>query len=135
MRKPTICIGENKVADLLRSNGEADQRLCFRYSDSTIPLLLKSEISSRRSSCSFLCLHSTVCVEPVRKPYCWFSHEAAHILITANHKELVNAKEDAMEEHFAHEPRHMTTGCDMACVGPGQKIIFFSFMTRFIMYM
>ena len=25
---------------------EADQRLCFRYTDSTIPLLPKSEISS-----------------------------------------------------------------------------------------
>ena len=49
MGKPTICIGENKVADqlrgYLRGNREADQRLCFRYSDSTIPLLLKSEIS------------------------------------------------------------------------------------------
>ena len=44
--KPTICIGENKGADQLRSNCEADQRLCFRYSDSTIPLLLKPEISS-----------------------------------------------------------------------------------------
>ena len=46
MGKPTICIGENKGADQLRSNCEADQRLCFRYLDSTIPLLLKSEISS-----------------------------------------------------------------------------------------
>ena len=46
MGKPTVCIGENKGADQLRSNCEADQRLCFRYSDSTIPLLLKSEISS-----------------------------------------------------------------------------------------
>ena len=46
MGKPTICIGENKGADHLRSNCEADHRLCFRYSDSTIPLLLKSEISS-----------------------------------------------------------------------------------------
>ena len=27
-------------------NREADQRLCFRYIDSTIPLLSKSEISS-----------------------------------------------------------------------------------------
>ena len=42
MGKPTICIGENKDADQLRGNREADQRLCFRYSDSTIPLLLKS---------------------------------------------------------------------------------------------
>ena len=41
MGKPTICIGENKAADQLRSNCEADQRLCFRYSDSTIPPLLK----------------------------------------------------------------------------------------------
>ena len=46
MGKPTICIGENKGADQLRSNCEADQRLCFRYSDSTIPPLLNSEISS-----------------------------------------------------------------------------------------
>ena len=46
MGKPTLCIGENKDADQLRGNREADQRLCFRYSDSTIPLLLKSKISS-----------------------------------------------------------------------------------------
>ena len=45
MGKPTIRIGENKDADQLRGNREADQRLCFRYSDSAIPLLLKSEIS------------------------------------------------------------------------------------------
>ena len=45
MGKPTICIGENKDADQLRGDREADQRLCFRYSDSTIHLL-KSEISS-----------------------------------------------------------------------------------------
>ena len=46
VRKPDFCLGENKGADQLRGNREADQRLCFRYSDSTIPLLLKSEISS-----------------------------------------------------------------------------------------
>ena len=46
MRKQDYCLCENKGADQLRGNREADQRLCFRYSDSTIPLLLKSEISS-----------------------------------------------------------------------------------------
>ena len=46
MRKPTFCICENKDADQLSSNREADQRLCFRYIDSTISLLSKSEISS-----------------------------------------------------------------------------------------
>ena len=46
VRKPAFCICENKYADQLRGNREADQRLCFRYTDSTIPLLPKSEISS-----------------------------------------------------------------------------------------
>ena len=46
MRKPAFCICENKDADQLRGNREADQRLCFRYIDSTIPLLPKSEILS-----------------------------------------------------------------------------------------
>ena len=39
MRKPMICICENKDADQLCGNREADQRLCFHYIDSTISLL------------------------------------------------------------------------------------------------
>ena len=46
VRKPDFRICENKDADQLRGNREADQRLCFRYTDSTIPLLPKSEILS-----------------------------------------------------------------------------------------
>ena len=46
MREPAFCICENKDADQLRGSREADQHLCFRYTDSTIPLLSKSEISS-----------------------------------------------------------------------------------------
>ena len=46
MRKPAFSICENKDADQLRGNREADQRLCFHYTDSTIPPLPKSEISS-----------------------------------------------------------------------------------------
>ena len=46
IRKPAFCICENRDADQLRGNHEADQRLCFRYIDSTIPLLPKYEISS-----------------------------------------------------------------------------------------
>ena len=46
MRKQAFCICENKDADQLRCNREADQRLCFPYTDSIIPLLPKSEISN-----------------------------------------------------------------------------------------
>ena len=46
LRKPDVCICENKDADQLRGNREADQRLFFRYTDRTIPLLPKSVISS-----------------------------------------------------------------------------------------
>ena len=56
MRKPSFCICENKDADQLCGNREAGQRLCFRYLDSTIPLLPKSEISSH--------LPSLVAVQP-----------------------------------------------------------------------
>ena len=44
--KQTFCMCENKDADQLRGNRNADRRLCFRYIDSTIPLLPKSEIPS-----------------------------------------------------------------------------------------
>ena len=47
VRKTAFCIGENKDADQLRG---ADQRLCFHYTDSAIPLLPKSEISSLQPS-------------------------------------------------------------------------------------
>ena len=46
MRKPDFCICENKDADQLRVIRTADQRLCFRYIDNTIPLLPESKISS-----------------------------------------------------------------------------------------
>ena len=42
--KTKVSICENKDADQLRGNHEADQRLCFRYIASTIPLISKSEI-------------------------------------------------------------------------------------------
>ena len=60
MRKPTFCICENKNVDQLCGKRQADQRLCFRFIDSTIPLLYKSEISSL--------LPSSVAVQP---GLCW----------------------------------------------------------------
>ena len=44
--KTGFCICKNKDADQLRGNLEADQGLCFRYIDSTIPLLPIYKISS-----------------------------------------------------------------------------------------
>ena len=52
VRKPAFCICENKDADQLRGNREADQRLYFRYTDSTISLLPIYEISSLYPSCA-----------------------------------------------------------------------------------
>ena len=43
--KTNICMGENKDADQLRGNREADQRLCYRYTDSTFPPLLILKLS------------------------------------------------------------------------------------------
>ena len=41
MRKPAFCICENKDAEKLCSNTAPDHCFCFRYIDSTIPLLPK----------------------------------------------------------------------------------------------
>ena len=60
MRTPAFCICENNDADQLRSNFAVDQRLCFCYTDSTIPLLPESESH-------LLWPYSLVCVEPGRK--------------------------------------------------------------------
>ena len=52
VRKPDFCICENKDADQLRGDREADQRLCFRFTDTcgTKPLLPQTEISSLYAS-------------------------------------------------------------------------------------
>ena len=55
----------NKGGDQLRSNCEADQRLCFPYSDSTILFLL---ISKLVASSDLLRLYRPVCVKLGRKP-------------------------------------------------------------------
>ena len=66
MRKPDFCLCENKGADQLCSNCEADQRLCFRYTDSTIFFFfLKLKFQSSRL---FLKLYRPVCVRPGGKP-------------------------------------------------------------------
>ena len=44
--KPVFCICENKDTDQLHGNREAYCPLCFRYLDSTIPLLPRYKISS-----------------------------------------------------------------------------------------
>ena len=43
MRKPDFCICENKAADQLCGNRTTDQRLCFRYMDSTTSLFRNFE--------------------------------------------------------------------------------------------
>ena len=77
MRKPTFCICENKGADQLCSNCTADQRLCFRYRDSTILLLSKflSSVAAQLGSCR-ICLETTF----------WFSHDVAQLWILSKKK-------------------------------------------------
>ena len=60
MGKPTICLGENKGS----GHCEADQHLCIRYTDSTIPLPF---LNPKLAASSHL-LYSLVYVGPGRKP-------------------------------------------------------------------
>ena len=77
MRKPAFCICENKGADQLRGNREADQRLCFRHIDSTIALLCKSEIFK---PLAIVCGCAARFVSDlVGNPEDRFSHNEAHL--------------------------------------------------------
>ena len=78
MRKLAFCICENKDADQLRGNLEADQRLCFRYTDSTIPLLHKSEISSVQPSS--VVVQPGLCRTWSETPKTGFYHNMAHFV-------------------------------------------------------
>ena len=78
VRKPTICMGENKDADQLRGNREADQRLCFRYTGSTLPPLLIPKIFK---ILGFFCdCTSWFVLDLVGIPNCWFSHAQAQFI-------------------------------------------------------
>ena len=46
MRNLAFCICENKDADQISGNREADQRLCFHNTDSEIPLPVIIKLSS-----------------------------------------------------------------------------------------
>ena len=58
------------------SNCEADQRP-FVFVTRKVQFLFYLNPKFQASS-SFLRLYRPVCVRHVRKPHCWFSHEAAH---------------------------------------------------------
>ena len=75
--KPTICICENKGADQLRGNRKLISAFVFATRIVQFLFYLKPKF---QASSSFLCMYRPVCVGPVRKPHCWFSHEEAQML-------------------------------------------------------
>ena len=80
MRKPGFCICENKEADQLCGNREADHRLCFRYIDRQIVQSLFFLNTKFQASSHLVWLYSLVCMGPGRKPEDRFSHNEAHIM-------------------------------------------------------
>ena len=80
MRKQAFCICENKDADQLRGNREADQRLYFRYTDSTIHLLPISESSCLKPSS--VAVQPGLCATWSETPKTGFSHNEAQISVS-----------------------------------------------------
>ena len=70
MRKPAFCIAKTKAQ--ISFTLTAKLITVFTTIHSTMSLLPKSKISSLYPS-------NSVCVGDVGKPYCWFSHNAAHL--------------------------------------------------------
>ena len=84
MRKMAFCICENKDTDQLRSSCAADQRLCFRHMDTTIPLLSKSE-NSKPLAIFCGCTAWFVWWDLVGNPEDRFSRDGAQIKMVRDH--------------------------------------------------
>ena len=82
VRKPDFRICENKDADQIRGNREADQRLCFRYLDSTTPLL--SKIRNFKSLAIFCDFPARFVSDLVGNPEDRFSDVAAQMVAYLN---------------------------------------------------
>ena len=81
-------IAENKDADQLRGNSKEKQISAFVFATQIVQFLFYLNPKCQASS-SFLCLYRPVCVGPIRKPHCWFSHEAAHMITCWQLSEIV----------------------------------------------
>ena len=88
MRAPDFCLCETKGADQLCSNCTADQGLCFRYTDSTIPLLLIDQSSSFRPSSVTTDRFVSDLVGYPRRPV--FSRRDSYICDNEFHEEDIN---------------------------------------------
>ena len=119
VRKPTICMGENKDADQLRGNREADQRLCFRYTDSIFPPLLipkfsrswVSSVTVQGGLCR-TCSETTLLVFSCTGSNCFFL--TSHYSISAPISEVTNLQTYGMEksstsDHMTHVRLHIKT--------------------------
>ena len=92
MGKPTICIGKNKDADQLRGSA-------FVFATRIVQFLFYLN-PKFQASITFLCLYRPVCVRPVQKPHCWFSHEAAQLLYGLFHGILQINNKSLTLKHF-----------------------------------
>ena len=79
--KSDFCLCKNKDADQLRSKDEADQRLCFRYMDSTFQFsfFLNPKFPASTQTSHFCDCTGQFVLDLVRNPEAQFSHVVPHI--------------------------------------------------------
>ena len=103
----------------------------------------KFPVSSR-----LLCLYSPVCVGPVWKPHCWFSHEAAHFQIVGVWSQLIMldfilSVIHPSQGHMSHVVRKpdfagAKTKAQISCAVTAKQISAFVFATwivQFLLYL
>ena len=95
MRKPGFCLSKNKGADQLCSNCEADH--AFVLTTQIVQFLYKVNPEFPASS-HLLCLYSSVCVRPGRKPQRpVFSHRSLFNMQSSIHYTFSRKSETALK--------------------------------------
>ena len=76
MRKLTVCICECKA----QISFAVTMKLITAFVFATLIVQFHYFLNPKLPASShLLCLYSSACVGPDRKPHCWFSHDVAHV--------------------------------------------------------
>ena len=98
-KKTKHCICNTKDANKLCSNCTADQHPCFLLKILQLLFNINPKFQGKTSSETTL----QVCVGPVRKPHCWFSHNTAQVI----NNQVVPASSDLEFLVMSFHPTHV----------------------------
>ena len=132
MRKPTFCICKKKTQISFAVTAKLISAFVFA---SRIVQSLYSLNPEFQASSHLPWLYSPVCVGPGLKPYCWFSHDTAHMFLKAQMLAYVVLHGGGRENHLPWTDDHYPGTClypDLNLCRSSDKRAFYHWAIQYI---